>query len=116
MEPVRWDDIPSEQLTDTLQRQAVWGEKSTLARFTLAKGTHVSRHKHENEQFTLMLQGSMKMNLAGRDLVMRAGDVLVIPPWKEHEVWVLEDAVVLDFFTPTRQDWKEGQHQYLQGK
>jgi len=116
MEPVRWEAVPQEKLTDTLQRQVVWGEKATLARFTLGKGTHVSRHKHENEQFTHMLAGAMKMNLDGRDLVLRAGDIVVIPAWKEHEVWVLEDAVVLDFFTPPRQDWKEGQHQYLQGK
>lgn len=115
MEPVRWDDIPREKLSATLERQTVWGEKATLARFTLAQGTHIAKHKHENEQFTTLLSGAMKMNLAGRELTLRAGDVLVIPPWAEHEVWVLEDTVVLDFFVPLRQDWRQGQQQYLQG-
>jgi quercetin dioxygenase-like cupin family protein len=116
MEQRRWEDIPREKLSDTLERQVVWGEKSTLARFTLSKGTHIARHKHENEQYTCVLEGEMKMNLAGRQLLLSAGGVLVIPPWSEHEVWVLEDAVVLDFFSPPRQDWRQGQQEYLQGK
>jgi len=116
MQPQRWNDIPREKLSDTVERQVVWGERSTLARFRLGQGTHISKHKHENEQCTCMLEGAMKMNLAGQEFTLRAGDVLVIPPWAEHEVWVLEDAVVLDFFSPPRQDWRQGQHQYLQGK
>lgn len=116
MEPLRWDDIPREKLTDTLERQVVWGEKANVARFTLGKGTHISNHKHENEQITTLLAGAMKMNLAGREFTLRAGDVVVIQPWAEHEVWVLEDSLVLDFFTPPRQDWREGRSQYLQGR
>ncbi len=47
---------------------------------------------------------------------MRAGEVLVIPPEVEPEVWVLQDTVVLDFFAPTRHDWRERPPQYLKGK
>ena len=47
---------------------------------------------------------------------MRAGEVLVIPPEVEPEVWVLQDTVVLDFFAPTRPDWRESLPQYLKRK
>ncbi len=33
---------------------------------------------------------------------MRAGEELVNPPEVASEVWVLQDTVVLDFFSPTR--------------
>jgi hypothetical protein len=41
--------------------------------------------------------------------------VLVIPTWIEHEVWFLEACVVLDFFSPQREDWKQGHEAYLRG-
>jgi quercetin dioxygenase-like cupin family protein len=116
MKALRWEDVPREKLSPTLERQVVWGEKATLARFHLAKGTHIARHKHENEQYTCLLQGAMKMELEDHQLTLHTGEVLLIPSWAEHEVWVLEDSVVLDFFSPARQDWREGRHQYLQGK
>lgn len=47
---------------------------------------------------------------------MRAGEVLVIPPEVEPELWVLQDTVVLDFFASTRHDWRERPPQYLKGK
>ena len=47
---------------------------------------------------------------------MRAGEELVIPPEVEPEVWVLQVTVVLDFFAPTRPDWRERPPQYLKGK
>ncbi len=116
MERLRWQDIPREKLSDTLERQTVWGQNFTLARFHIRRGTHIAKHKHENEQATCLLEGAMKMDLAGRELILRAGELVVIPPWAEHEVWILEDVLVLDFFTPPRQDWREGKHAYLQGK
>ncbi len=47
---------------------------------------------------------------------MRAGEELVIPPEVEPEVWVHQDTVVLDFFAPTRPDWRERPRQYSKGK
>ncbi len=37
---------------------------------------------------------------------MRDGEVLVISREVEPEVWMLQDTVVLDFFAPTRHDWR----------
>lgn len=116
MEPVNWNRLPVERIENGVERQAIWGQLSTLARFSFARGAHVSRHSHPSEQFTCVVQGAMRMNLAGQELALLAGDILVIPPHVEHEVWMLEDTVVLDFFTPPRQDWKEGKSSYLAGR
>lgn len=116
MQPLRWDDIPREKLSNTLERQVVWGERATLARFFLGKGTYIARHSHESEQHTSVLAGRLKMNLAGQEITLRAGDVLTISSGVEHEAWALEDTVVWDFFAPPRLDWRAGQQQYLQAK
>jgi quercetin dioxygenase-like cupin family protein len=38
---------------------------------------------------------------------------LAIPPHAPHEVEALEDTVVLDIFTPAREDWIRGDDAYL---
>ncbi len=118
MQLIRWSDVPVEEISPTVRRQVLWGENGTLARFTFAKGTHVSAHRHKSEQHTCVLEGGIRAKLSGVDaeLLVKAGEVLLIPGDVEHEVWVLEDSVLLDFFAPARDDWTQGAHRYLAGE
>ena len=116
MQAVKWAEIPVEKLSETVERQVIWGENATLARFVLRKGTYVSKHKHESEQLTCLQEGVLRLTLDGTPVTLQAGDILRIPPWVEHDAEALEDCVVLDFFSPPRADWKEGNNQYLTGK
>ena len=116
MQLVRWSEIPSEKISVGVERRVIWGERGTLARFAFRRGTHVSRHSHQSEQHTCVLEGALRVALAGREITLRAGEVLVIPGGVEHEVWMLEDSVVLDFFAPPRDDWRLGAHHYLLGR
>ena len=45
--------------------------------------------------------------------VVRAGEVLCIPPHLPHEAWALEDTVDLDVFDPPREDWLNKTDDYL---
>ncbi len=115
MQTVRWETVAAEPLTDAVTRQVVWGTQANLTRFSIAKGAHVSTHSHPAEQFTCVMEGELKLRIGDEVFVLRSGDMLVIPPEAEHEAWVLEDAVLLDFFAPRREDWRQGEDQYLKG-
>lgn len=119
MQLIRWSDLPIEVISTDVSRQVVWGEKATLARFHFAKGAHVSSHQHESEQHTCIVQGAIKARIAtegDKEVLVRVGEVLIIPANVEHEVWVLEDSILVDFFAPARHDWLTGSHQYLAGR
>jgi quercetin dioxygenase-like cupin family protein len=116
MQVVNWSSVEREKIAEGVERRVIWGAKGTTARFAFARGTHVSAHAHEAEQHTCLLEGAMRVRAAGREFEMRGGSVLVIPPQVEHEVWFLEDSVVLDFFSPPRDDWRQGRHAYLRGE
>ena len=58
---------------------------------------------------------ALQLRIGDEEVVLKAGDMLVIPSEAEHEAWVLEDAVLLDFFAPRREDWRQGDNQYLKG-
>jgi quercetin dioxygenase-like cupin family protein len=114
MRLMRWAEVPVETLSTNVSRQVIWGQQSTLARFAFAKGTHVSAHAHDSEQHTCVMQGVIKIHVAGSPpVVAKAGEMLLIPGGLEHEVWVMEDSVVIDFFASSRVDWRELAHQYL---
>jgi quercetin dioxygenase-like cupin family protein len=109
----RWSDIASEQVNPSTLRRYVTADRVTVARFELAAGGVVPRHSHENEQVTCVLTGALRFMFDGHEIVARAGDVVQIPSWVEHEVHVLEDALVIDVFSPVRQDWIEKTDSYF---
>jgi quercetin dioxygenase-like cupin family protein len=112
----RWSDIPSEQLNSATARKYLTGDRVTVARFELKRGGIVPRHSHENEQVSCVLSGALKFKLNGREILVGEGEVLRIPGWLEHEVEVIEDAVVIDVFSPVRQDWIDKTDDYFRAR
>jgi quercetin dioxygenase-like cupin family protein len=117
-----WSAIPIEPMNPLLGRQFVSGSELTISRITLAKGAHVPRHSHPNEQAASILTGCLKFVLYEpgleseptlREVILRPGEVLIIPPHVPHEAFALEDTVNLDIFAPPRQDWISGDDAYL---
>jgi quercetin dioxygenase-like cupin family protein len=109
----RWQDVELEQLNPLLQRQHVVGESVMVARILMKKGSIVPLHSHMNEQITYVLDGALQFRLDGREIVVRSGEVLCIPPNMPHEALALEDTVDLDIFNPPREDWINKTDSYL---
>ena len=113
MDIYAWDRVEREQLNPLLSRQVIHGETMTVARIFVKKGGVVPEHSHHNEQISMLQQGSMKFVLAGEAQVLKPGDMLRIPPHVPHSVEALEDTIVVDLFSPPREDWIRGEDSYL---
>src|SRR5262249_52900430 len=112
----RWNDMPKERVTDKIDRRIVNGERMMLAHVYLAKGSVVPRHQHENEQQTYILEGALKFRIGNdgaEEIVVRSGEVLVIPSNVPHQAEALEDTLDVDVFCPPRQDWLDGTDDYF---
>jgi quercetin dioxygenase-like cupin family protein len=112
----RWTDIAPEAVNPSALRQYVTGERVTVARFELSRGGVVPRHSHTNEQVSCVLSGALKFKFDGREIVVRAGEVVQIPGMLAHEVDVLEDSVVIDVFSPVRRDWIDKTDDYFRSR
>ena len=110
---IPWKNVEHEKLNDLIDREMVVGNKLMLARVFLKKGAHVPEHHHHNEQVTYILEGALKFAIDGKEIVVRAGEVLCIPSNMPHEAWALEDTLDLDVFDPTREDWLNKTDNYL---
>jgi unsaturated pyranuronate lyase len=110
---IPWNQVEREKLNDLIDREMVVGDQIMLARVFLKKGAHVPEHHHHNEQVTYILEGALKFVIDGKEIVVRAGEVLCIPSNMPHEAWAIEDTLDLDVFTPPREDWLNKADDYL---
>ena len=113
IQKLSWKTIEKEKLSDQLSLQRIFGEKATLAQFFVKRGCAVARHSHVYEEYSLITSGAVKYSFDDREVVVKAGDILVIPPNIPHAMVALEDTVFVDFFAPLREDWLRGEDQYL---
>jgi quercetin dioxygenase-like cupin family protein len=113
LQHIRLDDDGMERINPLIDRQFVCGERSMLARLLLRKGAFVPEHSHENEQITYVLEGALKFIIDDREILVRGGEVLIIPSHVPHSAEALEDTVDLDIFCPPREDWINGTDAYL---
>lgn len=115
----RWEDMPKERVSETLQRRLITGERMMLAHVYLEKGCIVPKHSHENEQLTYILEGALHFWLGedeSEEVIVRSGEVLVIPSHLPHKAVALEDTLDVDIFSPPRQDWIDKTDDYLRQK
>ena len=108
-----WSDVPLETMNPLFDRQLIVGHQIMLARVLLKKGCIVPLHSHVNEQLSYILEGALKFYIDGKEIVVRAGEVLTIPPNMPHQAEALEDTLDLDIFHPPRADWINKTDSYL---
>ena len=112
----RWEDMPRERVTESLERRLITADRMMLAHVYLEKGCVVPKHSHENEQLTYILEGALHFWIGEdgeEELTLHAGEVLVIPSNVPHKAEALEDTLDVDIFSPPRQDWLDKTDDYL---
>ncbi len=111
-----WDEMPKEVLNEQVGRKIIAGEKRMLAQVFIAKGGFVPEHSHEAEQITYILEGALRFQIEGKEVVVGKGQVLVIPSNVPHSALALEDTLDVDVFSPLRYDWLNKTDDYLRKK
>jgi quercetin dioxygenase-like cupin family protein len=62
-------------------------------------------HRHPHVQITYIQSGAFNVHIGAESRVLRGGDFYYIPPDVDHGVEALEDSVLVDVFTPMREDF-----------
>jgi quercetin dioxygenase-like cupin family protein len=115
----RWADIPEEPLKGTITRRLISAERMMIAQVFLKKGDDVPKHSHHNEQISYVVTGKLRFALGEhgeREIIVGAGEVLVIPPNLPHAAVALEDTLDVDVFSPPREDWLNKSDDYLRNE
>jgi quercetin dioxygenase-like cupin family protein len=96
--------LPAE--VGSVSRQVTGGENITVAKITFTAGSKLPAHRHVNEQFTVVLEGTMQFfDENGATTDVHAGEMMYLPSNVWHAARALTDATLLDVFSPVRADW-----------
>ena len=99
------DREPKALLEGISYKTLTYGEKTSLGVFSLKKGSVIPSHKHPHEQTGYVISGRMIFTIGGESYEAEPGDSWNIPGDVEHDVDVLEDTVVIEVFSPAREDY-----------
>jgi quercetin dioxygenase-like cupin family protein len=104
-----WSEIPAERVGEGIERQMVVGEKMMVCRLRFDPFVVTPEHEHTHEQMTIVERGRVRFTVEGEERVASPGDVLHFPPGCRHGATILdEEAVLVDVFTPLREDFLHG--------
>ncbi len=105
---VKIADVETSDLGEGVSRKilASGGDMMTV-QFTFEKGAVGTPHTHVHEQVGYVLQGRFELTLGDEKTIIETGDTYYVPSNTVHGVVALKDGVLLDVFTPQRQDFLE---------
>jgi len=82
-----------------------YNDKLFLAEHRMRKGWQGALHSHPHEQIVYIVSGHLKVKCDGREYDVRGGDSFLVRGGVEHGASAVEDSVVIDVFTPCREDY-----------
>jgi len=81
------------------------GKNTITVLFKLEAGHSLPRHNHIYEQTGTLISGKMALTIGETRYDVSKGDAWTIPPDIPHQAEVLEDCMVLEVFSPVREDY-----------
>ena len=81
------------------------GGSLMMVEVTFAKGAAGDPHRHPHEQVTYVAKGRFAFTLEGETKTLNPGDSVYIPANALHGTLALDDGVLVDVFTPIRDDF-----------
>ncbi len=87
---------------------AVWGERIMFSHVALRPNSEAPLHSHPHEQMGIVLEGEFEMTIGGETRLLKKGDMYLVPSNSTHGgITHSEQALILDAFSPPREDYKK---------
>ncbi len=94
-----------EMLPGLTRRVLATSDKLMLCEFCFKEGVEVPQHTHPHDQVGYVVSGRLRMVMGEQTLECGPGDSYHAPPDVPHSGAALEPSVVIDVFSPPREDY-----------
>jgi quercetin dioxygenase-like cupin family protein len=99
----------TENYTDPLPgvrlKTLVFGERTLMTEFVLAKDSALPNHAHPYEQTGYLVKGHIILRIGEAEHDTTPGDSWCIPMNVTHGARILEDSIAMEVFSPVRADY-----------
>ena len=98
-------DLPVIEPHPGVKGRVLHAQHATMIVYDYTPRTIVATHKHDVEQFGVVVKGSLAMVIAGEQRILMVGDTFRIPAGTAHGARVFEEITqVVQVFAPPRTD------------
>jgi len=105
---ISFDDLRSFRLAEGVHGRPLFGESAMLNVIDFEPGATVPLHSHPHEQLGIVLRGMQALVVDGVAHELGPLEGYVLPGGVEHSAYCgLDGALVLDVFSPVREDYRE---------
>jgi quercetin dioxygenase-like cupin family protein len=100
------NEVPWEITGPGMKRKIMsYDEKLMVVKVEFEKGAVGSLHQHYHTQITHVESGAFEVEINGEKKVLKGGDAFYVPPNALHGAVCLEPGVLIDIFSPMREDF-----------
>ncbi len=99
------DEDKIEMIEGVKRKTLVYGDETLLCKFFLKKDKALPLHSHPYEQTGYLVSGELVFSIDGTRYSLNAGDSWCIKKNIEHGAMVIEDSVLIEVFSPAREDY-----------
>jgi quercetin dioxygenase-like cupin family protein len=100
------NEVPWETVNPGMKRKIMsYDERLMVVKVEFEKGAVGSLHQHYHTQITHVESGSFEVEIDGGKKILNGGDAFYIPPNVLHGAVCLEQGVLIDIFSPMREDF-----------
>ena len=97
---------PVEMFPGVVRRTLTFGERLMLVEVTMEDGAVVPMHTHPHEQTGYLVSGRFLFELGDEKRELGPGDCWLVPSNLPHQVTALEPCVIVDIFSPPREEYR----------
>jgi quercetin dioxygenase-like cupin family protein len=103
---VRDEDVAWEQVGEGIKRKIMaYDDRVMMVKVDFEKGGIGAVHQHHHTQITHVDSGVFEVEIDGEKQILKKGDVFFIPSNVWHGAVCLEAGVLIDVFSPMREDF-----------
>jgi quercetin dioxygenase-like cupin family protein len=107
-------DFPAIEPVPGCRMRTPFGQHLMLSYLEMDDGAVVPLHSHPHEQGGMLLKGKLELTIGDETRLVEPGSMFLIPPNVKHKaVAVGGPVVVLDVFSPVREDYAELTNRYI---
>ena len=100
--------LPSGEKVEGVRYQTLaTGEKLMITTMFLDRGAVIPHHSHPHEQAGYIVSGNVILDSEGKKTILTAGDSYAIPGGASHAVTATEESLIVDVFSPPREDYRD---------
>ena len=103
------DNMEWEELGGGVSRKMMgYDNQIMMVQVKFEKGAEGTPHAHFHTQTTQCVSGKFEFVIGGEKQILKAGDGVYMEPNVLHSAVCLEEGVLIDVFSPVREDFLDG--------